>query len=240
MKKALLLCGLLLSLRTSPLHAAQGLNLRWDACLGDGGAQNKNFACDTNTGSRSLRGSFVLGSDLARVSGIVPIVDLATASPVLPEWWEFKNAGACRQLSLSISAFDGVTCADWAVGKASMNIAAYEPGIPAPNAARILLLNAVQLAAVMDLVANQEYTAFSLQISNFNTLNSPCTGCSVPACLIFTSCTVSTTDLTEVFIYGPADLTATSFWATWQGGGGVTVPGRPPGCPLATPVRNAT
>ena len=35
----------------SAAHAGSGVNLRWDRCLGDAGVFNKNFACNTNSGS---------------------------------------------------------------------------------------------------------------------------------------------------------------------------------------------
>ena len=41
----------LLALGLAPAApAGDELYLRWDNCLGDGGAYNKTFACDTNSG----------------------------------------------------------------------------------------------------------------------------------------------------------------------------------------------
>src|SRR5882672_5689194 len=93
--KKFLLCGLLLAM-TASASAAAGLNLRWNACFGDAGANNKISACTSNAGSQFMVGSFVLPSDLPGVSGIEIVIDVATAGSTLPAWWSFKNVGSCR------------------------------------------------------------------------------------------------------------------------------------------------
>ena len=237
MKKVTLLCGMLLTWTATMASAAPGVNLRWTDCFGDGGVQNRNFACDTNAGNHVLRGSFVLGAGLPQVSGVEVVVYLATASPVLPEWWDLRNVGSCRGfLSLSISAFDGTSCFDWALGMASMNIAAYHAGLLGPNSARVIIVNAVLLADVQDLIGGTEYTSFQLNISNALTVGTPCTGCQVPACIVFVRNDVATVDPPFQRLEGATDAAGTSFWVTWPGGGGVITPGGE-GCPAATPTR---
>ena len=68
MKKAMLLCGMLLALTavTANAQVGGGLNLRWQSCLGDGGAQNKTSACSNNLGSNLAVGSFQLASEIGR------------------------------------------------------------------------------------------------------------------------------------------------------------------------------
>ena len=239
MKKAMLLCGVLLALTATMASAAEGLNLRGVNCLGDAGAINRNFACNTNAGTNQLKATFELGVDLLNVSGVEPVVDLAVgAGPVLPEWWEFKNPGSCRPLALSIAAYDGAACFDWAVGQASMNIAAYQQGLGAQNGARVLILNAVVLDAIQNLDAATEYTVFQLNIANTATVASQCTGCQLPACIVFSSLGVAKIDGTTRRFSGPSNGTD-SHYATWQGGVGVSSPlGN--GCPASTPTRNAT
>jgi len=51
------------------VHAGSGVNLRWSACFGDGGTQNKPFACNVNTGVQTLVASFELGADLGQDVG---------------------------------------------------------------------------------------------------------------------------------------------------------------------------
>src|SRR5437867_1889677 len=77
-----------------------GCNLRWDHCYGDAGVQNKAFTCDTNSGSETLVVSFVPAWDIADVSGLEIVMDMVSAAPTWPVWWQFKNAGTCRQTSL--------------------------------------------------------------------------------------------------------------------------------------------
>src|SRR5262245_62621393 len=106
MKKAILLCGMLLAISATTALAG-GLNLRWTNCLGDAGVQNLTFACNTDTGSRPLKGSFSIDADLAEVNGNELVFDISTASASLPDWWQFLNGGSCRQTALSIAAHDG-------------------------------------------------------------------------------------------------------------------------------------
>src|SRR5262245_25341776 len=73
--------------------AAGMVNLRWNDCWGDGGTMNRVFACNVNTGSESLVGSFIPQINLTDVSGIEITVDLATAGATLAPWWDFKNVG---------------------------------------------------------------------------------------------------------------------------------------------------
>ena len=46
-----------------------GVNLRWDQCFGDGGAWNKDFACNINTG-------FDLATDLAGARNLAEVMQL--------------------------------------------------------------------------------------------------------------------------------------------------------------------
>src|SRR5215467_11821444 len=85
MKRVTLLCGLLLAMSAS-VAAASGVGLRWQACLGDAGAINRNFACNTNAGTNNiLVGTFELGAaGLANVSGNEVVIDLGAAGATLP------------------------------------------------------------------------------------------------------------------------------------------------------------
>ncbi len=64
MKPAPALTLILASLVCSAEPAiAAGVNLSWNACTPEGGVQNKTFACNSNTGSRTIYGSFVLAAN---------------------------------------------------------------------------------------------------------------------------------------------------------------------------------
>ena len=232
MKKAILLCGMLLAISATVASAA-GLNLRWTNCAGDAGTQNRTFACANNTGSNVMVGSFVLDADLPQVNGDELVVDLASAGPTLVDWWKFTAAGTCRQLSLSIAAQDGAACPDMFSLAASMNIAAYQMGLHGPNSARILCVNAVQAAAIADLTGGQEYGIAKWTFNNAKSVGTgSCTGCQTAVCIVFNSANITTEgNLRNTKLTGEA--APGSAYIVWQGGGGTN-------CPAATPSKNAT
>src|SRR2546429_236082 len=85
-----------LALSATRSHAAAGVNVRWNACFGDGGLANRSFACNTNNGSQQLVTSFVLGAPVSQVGAVEVNLDVAVAGATLPAWWQFVNAGSCR------------------------------------------------------------------------------------------------------------------------------------------------
>jgi hypothetical protein len=244
MKKVTLLCGLLLAVSASIAAAAPGVGLRWNECIGDAGLPNRNFACNVNTGSSTLVGTFELGADLGNTSGEEIVVDLATASPALPAWWGFKNVGTCRTGSLAIGSAptaNAANCADWGGGLvAGIGIGAYIVGGAGPNTARIVAAGAVPPDGLQNLTAGTEYFGFTLTINNLKTVGTgSCEGCAVPACIVFNSVNMTTPILANnVKLSGPSNGTDAHF-VTWQGGLGVNT-GRGTGCPAATPTQNKT
>jgi len=248
MKKVTLLCGLLLAVTASMASAAQGLNLRWSACMGDAGIPNKSFACTSNAGSNQLVGGFEVGADLANVSGNEIVMDLASAQATLPAWWQFRNPGTCRTTSMSmntaLSAL-AVNCVDWGSGLAAGGVGAYNIGLRGPNTARIVAALAVPSQNLALLAAGQEYFSFNLVINNLKSAGlGSCAGCSDPVCIVFNSLNLTTPiAANNVKFSGPTNGTDSNF-ATWQGGAGVIT--NPPGggggsgCPAATPTKNAT
>jgi hypothetical protein len=242
MKRVTLLCGLLLAM-SATVAAASGVGIRWNACLSDGGTLNRNFACNTNAGGAQIIGTFELGADLLSTSGEEIIIDLASASTPLPEWWGFFNAGTCRQGALAISSaapLSAVNCSDWAGGLATAGIGAYQIGKRGPNTARVVAASAVAPASLQDLAAGTEYFSFALSITNIKTVGSgACGGCSDPVCIVFNSVNMTTPILANnVKLTGPSNGFDSDF-CTYQGGGGVIVDGVP-GCGAATPTRNTT
>jgi hypothetical protein len=243
MKKVILLCGTLLALTAAVASAAPGLNLRWVACFGDAGTFNRNFACNVNTGTNQLTGSFELGVELLQASGNEIVVDIATASPALPAWWAFRNVGTCRQASLTMNttiSAAAVNCIDWANGGATGGIGAYTVGAGGPNTARIVAAAAVPPTGLVDLFPAQEYFSYNFLINNAKTVGTGlCDGCLVPACIVFNSLKITTpVAANDRTLAGPTNGTDSHF-ATWQGGAGV-VSGRGQGCPAATPTRSTT
>jgi len=231
----------LLLLLLPALGSAGELNLRWNACWGDGGIMNRTFACTSNSGASVLVGSFVPPLDILQVSGLQCVVDLAVAGGSLPAWWQFKNTGTCRQSSLVYSTtppLTAVNCVEWdsAVG----TLVSYTTDLFGPGSARVIGASAA-LPAPADLTAGQEYFAFSLIVSNQNTVGSgACAGCSLGACIGLKQITLTVpppAGTVDLFVSNNA--TSDDRLATWQGGAGVLVRKSELylNCPQATPAR---
>ena len=240
MRRPFCVLAALAVLGAATAHAGTGVNLRWTNCLGDGGAFNRNFACDTNAGTHVLVSSFELQADMPHVTGLEGAVDFAVASETLPAWWAFKNTGSCRMTSLNVSFSEplgAVNCLDWAMGQGLGGIVSYNPGIKGANTARVLIGEAALSAMSLD--AGLEYFAFSLLINNAKTVGTgSCAGCTVPACLTFNSVKLTTgTPADDRIISGATNLTD-SFFATWQGPSPVPPGGKP--CPWPTPTKRET
>jgi len=227
-------------LLTASSAMAAGLNMRWQSCLGDGGASNRTSACTSNLGSAGIAvGSFQLGADAVGVTGIELLVDVITTDPTLPAWWTMPTAGfpgnpGCRNGAISVNptiSAAAVNCFDWASGAAAGGLAAIKSNQPiGANTCRILSGFAVAAAAAATIPANTEMFAFNLVISNTKTTGTgSCAGCTTSACLVFQNMKVAigTTNLPDL----NSGNTAGSNIITWQGTAA--------NC-AAVPTRNAT
>src|SRR5262245_15559148 len=165
----------------SPVLAAPGVAIRWDKCYGDAGVVNRNFACNTNSGTNVVIGSFLLAHDMLYPSNMEAQLCVAAAATPLPAWWSFVNAGACRQTSLVadfVAPPDANNCPDWMSGQGAGGIGAYDVGFLGPSSARILLAAAVPAAPTVDLFGGQEYFTFRLRLANAKTVGTgACGGC---------------------------------------------------------------
>lgn len=234
---AILLTGTLLA---APARAAQGVNLGWDRCQGDGGSENRTFACDTNAGTEVLVCSFVLDTPMPEVSGNEIIIELLSEADPIPAWWHFREAATCRQNSLAANMnanANDVVCVDWTAGQATGGVGAYsnELGSIDPSLIsrhrRIRIALAVPLEAIADLAADTEYFACNVTIDHTKTVGTDaCAGCTGPVCLVLTWCKVVTRAVeSDRVLYEPAS--PGSNMVTWQGVG--------PNCNLV-PVKRTT
>ena len=214
---SVLLAGLFVS---SPTRAGPGVNLSWDACTEEGGVQNKTFACDTNVGSRTMYGSFVLSANQPHFVGAEIIVDLQAQGSSLPAWWQFTYSGACRVDALT-TTFDfgsdpGISCHDPWDGQATGGIGAYSS--PAytgadPNTARLTAVAAVPSTIPQTLTAGTEYYCFKVNISSVKTVGSgSCAGCAVPVCILLTQVRAVQSDNAHEDLTQPVS----SNLVTWQ------------------------
>lgn len=221
------LCIAILAAMSSSLPQcaeAAGVNLAWSACLPEGGLTNRNFGCGTNSGTNVMVASFVLSADQQLCTGIEATVEITASADSLPNWWQFFNSAACRQTALS-TAFDfssdpGTSCTDMRSGQAVGGIGAYHtywtsPQVPSgqPNQARVRLAAAVPSTSPLQLVAETEYYAFKLLVSNAKTVGSgSCGGCQTPVCVLLSEINVVQADGQHESMTGPA----ASNLVTWQ------------------------
>lgn len=236
MKKASLLCVALLAV-TASVASAQGLNLAWNNCYGEGApVSNKVFACASNSGTNLAVASFIPATTLPTVNGNEVVFDLQSAGSTLPAWWQFKNAGSCRQASLTVNFVanaGNLACVDEFSGAGAGGIGAYTVSASNPNRARLTVAIAVPASSITPVVAGTEYFAMNLLISNAKTVGTgSCAGCSTPVCLVLNSIKLTQpVGVGDVLIGNPAGNNA----ITWQGG---AIDGG--GCPAAVPTRNTT
>ena len=200
---------------------ATGLNLAWNACITDGGANNKTSACTSNLGNAgTMIGTFNVASDVNGATGIELIVDFISIDVALPAWW----SASCRTpftMNATIAA-SAVNCFDWSSGTALGGIGAVVPNYAyGPNTARIIAGFAVPPGGV-NVVAippgGGEYFAFNIVLSNTKTTGvGNCAGCNLAHCIVFNNLkmVVGTADGA---ILGTPEAPGSNV-ITWQGAG---------------------
>ena len=180
--RRMLITALLLTSLVPVAHAAQGMSLRWDACLAAGGTSNRQFACNTNAGSEYLFASFALDSTVDRVNGMHVVVMLTTASGALPNWWGVLGVGTCRPNTLSGSVAPGVEgaqCTNHYTASAAGGIV-----VSVSNPDWVRWTASYAPLGTMTLPAHQETFALRLAVSHLKTVGAgACGGCDVPVCI---------------------------------------------------------
>ena len=217
-----LVVAVLCSFSTSPARAA-GLNLYWNDCsVGGAATTNRDFACNTNQGFNDLYISYSPPPEITEVDGVEERLDLQSASPTLPDWWRFKNAGSCRLTALTFLPSAPSACPDPWAGQGVGGIGAYyvSPDIGLPlDRARLVAVQAVPTGTPMPpLVPTTEYFAAVIRISNAKTVGSNgCAGCATSMCIV----------LSTVGLYPPGATQGTALFSpisnnfvSWQGGAG--------------------
>jgi hypothetical protein len=215
---ALIALGLILAPMAS--YAAAGVGLRWDACFGDLGPINRDFACDRNTGVDVLVGSFAVYQDMPAVNGLLIALDIQSASAVLPAWWMFRTAGACRSNAVSFTTTppDGmVACSDWSEGQAIGVLGTYTLDTRRSFSARLIASSAVHASLATALAPEQEYFAFTLRIQHSGTVGSgSCDGCCVPVGVFLSQIVVLAPEPQDQRALSGAMNGSDSDFATWQ------------------------
>jgi len=227
MKLPLAVLLLLGGVVTAPVASADaGVNLSWDACSPEGGVQSKTFACNTNTGTSMMVGSFILSADQPNFVGAEITIDIQAQSDSLPSWWQFKNAGTCRQGALSLNFSFGsdpnTSCTDPWSGQATGGIGAYltywtTPQVQGGNAnsAQFKIVAAVPSTVPMQLTGGTEYYCFKLAFTYVKTVGSgACDGCSTPVCIVLSGIRAVQNDGTQEDVTSPI----VSNILSWQSG----------------------
>ena len=185
--KRVLISAALLALMACTASAA-GLNLAWSECVGGGGPSNDAFACNNNTASHILVGSYFPPAGMTAVNSNEIVVDLQTNQAVLSPWWTMGTTGCPGRTGTPTGNFDFTAgpfgCFDYWAGNASGG-ANYYPGVGGPNRARILLVCAISEALAGPLDPNVETYSFKCSISSARTVGTlACPGCTDAACIV--------------------------------------------------------
>jgi len=239
MKKTLLMTGALLALTCGLAFAGPGgLSLAWLDCDGGGagGAHNRAFACNTNTGGgHTLVGSFIAPSFANAVTGFAAVVDLQAASVSYPDWWHIR-VGGCRATASLLSNFDFTggpfTCYDYWQGGA---VGGHSMDAPIANRARIKATAALPAgdSRITSIPEGTEVYCFKLTANNARTAGlGACAGCPTSVCIVLNSILITNVPGNPAgnkFISFPVPNTA-----TWQGGISDVE------CLNATPAKNST
>ena len=201
MKRLLLASCVLLALAATTARAA-GVNLTWSTgtvgCWPEKQTNFATWACSNDTdGPWTIVASFKMDAAKTDFLGIAAVVDGQSSSASLPDWWQFYNAGACRQASLTTSAdFTAAAktaCRDPFAGAAAGGIGAWQTAlyppppplnVPLPNMCRLKV--AYVLATAKSVPGTYELYAFRATIDAVHTsVTQPlCSGCSTPMCLV--------------------------------------------------------
>jgi len=228
MKKTLLICIGLLTL--SAATASAQIQAAWNDCAVDGGAANKTSTC-ADFGTNRLAISYTPPAGLAGFVAIDGQIDLQADDGTMPQWWDLKNAGACRATAASIG-IDGTvlpsftnSCKDtWDFGATATGLfTGYALGYGGdPARARAVFAIARPASSPTDLVAGQNYFGWIWQITQTGT--SSCPGCTEPVAIVVTQIVLSSINpggnaAANQSITLKADLSNyEAACATWQNG----------------------
>jgi hypothetical protein len=229
-------CVLVLLL-THGTGKAAGLNLSWGACEAEGGIANKTFACNTNTGSSTLYGSFSVAEEIDDITGLIAKIRIRADAPTLPNWWIAANVGSCRvgafSTGFSFAGVPGTECLDPWDGQLVGAVGGYRTFWTTPqvsggaNRAELVVVGAVPSSSPVVLAAANEYYGFWVKLNYSKTVGGACDGCLVPVCLEFSEIEFYRSDGSTRLLTGPL----VSNVATWQSS---------ETCLLGAPVHNAT
>lgn len=162
--------------------AQGGINMSWDDC-GPFGRAQRNFACDTHTGSATLVLSAIPPAPMSHIVGMQAVIEIFTGETPLSAWWRL-DPGGCRSGSLS-AGFDFTqgpqSCVDLWHGAASGGFA-YTADAAAGDG--VVTLSCGVPTEVSTNGVDELYLA-RLTIDYARSAGADsCSGCSRPACIV--------------------------------------------------------
>jgi hypothetical protein len=172
----------------SSAHAQGAINLAWYDCS-TFGAQAATFACNTNTGSRTLYVSFALFAPLEHLQGTSGVIDICSDGRTLSQWWNLADAGhaGCRNAVSASADFTAGTfdCLDPWLGQA---VAGYTYSYMFSGDRRARLQFVTSIPSEVAVTSDEEYYCVKLVITYTNTVGADaCAGCLEPAFLMLSS-----------------------------------------------------
>ena len=223
------------------IATAAGVNLSWNDC-GTFGVYRQTFACDTNAGSHTLVGSYVVPDLPEPILGNSFVVDLMSPCPAFPDWWQLRT-GLCRQTSLA-GNFDFTAgpfdCLDYWQGGALGGVVMDPPSPSSASIKGVCSLPAGDSRIVL-IPGDTEVYSFKLIINHAKTVGpGACQGCFADLCIVLRSIQLGLVSGNSVILTQPAVRNDVS----WQSGALVYpdfVP-LPPFCSgnCPTPARDRT
>ncbi len=210
--------ALMLSVAMCGTAIAAGINLSWDDC-GTYGVENKNFACNLNTGAPAVMiGSFVAPPGVNEFLGVSTRLTITTLGDV-PDWWK-HGTGFCRGSNAIPVSFDFTSgpfnCSDFYAGQAAGGYA-YDVAFGGPDKARLRIQAAIPYDSRSPIDDTSEWYAFKVSLLRSKSTGAgSCAGCSVPA----------TIALDEIQLFQPLEANFDPIitqplnrtFITWQGG----------------------
>jgi len=205
-------------LTTATFASAAGLNLSWDDC-GAAGVADKDFACDTNSGTHTLVCSLVAPSNAFGVDGGEGQLEVRQWNVPFPSWWDLHNAGSCRETNATLDlTFPGLTaCKDSWAGHAiaGSSITSYQVDPNYSSWRRLYFVIAIPSTNRFDMVEGDEYYVAKIVIDNGKTVGSgSCDGCMDGVDVGLRLFAIYRYQASSVII----DYPATRNTVTWQGG----------------------
>lgn len=163
-----------------PGHVA----LRWNDCYGDGGANIRNFACNTNSGIEDLVASAYPPVAMPQLNGAETRMYFVSIGPTLPNWWQFQSGG-CRASTDVVAQYSAPasasSCLDPWLGAATGGIGVTYP-FGSPGQARVTVVQAIPGSVAVP--ASSELFVCRLLIRHTRTVGAgSCTGCLEGACV---------------------------------------------------------